>query len=77
VKRGDILGEDCKPVATGGTPDGVALEDVSAAKETRVITVALTGEFNANAMTTGDAKTPLEWAKELRKLSIFVRRPAP
>ena len=77
VKRGDILGANFKPILTGGTPDSIALEDVSAAAEMRVITVSLTGEFNANALSTGDATTPDDWKGDLRKLSIFVRHPAP
>ena len=77
VKRGDILGADFKPILAGGTPDSIALEGVSAAAEMRVITVSLTGEFNVNALDTGDTTTPDDWKGDLRKFSIFVRHPAP
>ena len=77
VRRGAILGADFKPLLTDGTPDSVALEDVDAAGAAAVCAVALTGEFNGDALSTGDTKTAYEWAAELRKLSIFVRHPAP
>jgi hypothetical protein len=77
VKRGDILGDDFKPIITGGTPDGIALSDIGATDTIRICEVALTGAFNANALFTGDATTPDDWKDDLRKLSIFVRHPAP
>jgi hypothetical protein len=78
VKRGDILGTDFKPVKTGGTPDSIALEDIGADAAVRVCSVALTGAFNANALTTGDNTTADDWKAALRKeCSIFVRHPAP
>jgi hypothetical protein len=77
VKRGDILGDDFEPIAAGGTVDSIALEDVAADAAVRICTVALTGAFNASALSTGDATTPDDWKDDLRRLSIFVRHPAP
>ena len=77
VKRGDILSDSFELILTGDAPDSIALESVSASDSGRVIAVALTGEFNANALSTGDAATPQDWAGDLRRLSIFVRQPAP
>jgi hypothetical protein len=77
VKRGSILGSDFKPIVTGGTPDSIAQEDLAADATTRIIVVSETGGFNTTDLSTGDTKTPIEWKQELRKLSIFVRHPAP
>jgi len=84
VKRGDILDEDLKPILSDndddivdGVPDSIALEGVSATAAMRVITVAETGSFNGDALSTGDDKTAYYWKKALRKLCIYVRRPAP
>jgi hypothetical protein len=77
VKRGDILGVNFEPIKTGGTPDGIVLGDVAADADVRVCVIALTGAFNANALYTGDTTTPADWKDDLRKLSIFVRQPAP
>ena len=77
VKRGDILGVNLEPIKANGTVFGIALENIDAANPIRVCTIALTGAFNANALHTGDATTPDDWKDDLRKLSIFVRQPAP
>jgi len=77
VKRGDILGTDSKPVTAGGSPDCIALEDAPAGAEDKFCVTAVTGAFNENALFTGDSTTPDDWKDDLRKLSIFVRRPAP
>jgi hypothetical protein len=75
VKRGDILGADFKPIVTGGSVDSIALEPIAADATMRVCVVAVTGAFNANALSTGDATKPIEWNQN--KLTIFVRQPAP
>ena len=77
IKRGHILNTDFEPIKDGDEPDSIALEDLAAAATVRVIAVCETGAFNVNALITGDSKTANEWKAELRKLSIFVRHPAP
>ena len=77
VKRGDILSEDGRPIVTGETPDCIALDNIPANAPMRVCTISYTGDFNANALFTGDNSTPMDWKKPLRKLNIFVRQPAP
>jgi len=77
VRRGDILGENLEPVKSGGTVYGIALENIDATNPVRVCTIALTGAFNANALHTGDSTIAEDWKNDLRKLSIFVRQPAP
>jgi hypothetical protein len=77
VKRGDILSDGYVPIPNNGNPDCIALEDVSATADIRVITVALTGEFNINALSVGNGPSAEAYVSKLRKLSIFVRHPAP
>ena len=77
VKRGAILDIDSKPIESGGTVDCIALDNIDAASEKRVCAVSETGEFNINALSTGDATTPESWKRDLRGLCILLRHPAP
>jgi hypothetical protein len=78
VKRGDILGINYRPIVTGGTPDSVALENIGENDTVRICSVAESGEFNANALFTGDDTTPMDWETDLRvRCNIYVRSPAP
>jgi len=77
VKRGDILCRDFTPIKNGGTADSIALDNIAADEPVRICAVAETGVFNPNALSTGDDTAPLDWKSDLRKLSIFLRHPAP
>jgi len=78
VKRGDILGMDHKPVVSGGTVDGVALDDIAADAAVRVCVISANCSFNANALFTGDSTTPWDWEEQLlTRRNIYVRQPAP
>jgi len=77
IKPGDILGIDFRPITESGTVDSVARSPVSADAAVRICVVAETGTFNSNELFTGDSTTPMSWKEQLRKLSIFVRSPAP
>ena len=77
VKRGSILNMNYAPIITGGQPFGIALHDVGASDTVRTCVISVTGEFNANDLSTGDTRTPIEWWDELRAKNIYVRQPAP
>jgi|GEM_PF-6096183 len=77
IKRGDILGADFKPIKDEGTVDSIALQNLDASATIRTIVVAESGIFNANELGTGDTTTAMDWKQDLRKLSIYVRQPAP
>jgi uncharacterized repeat protein (TIGR02543 family) len=71
-KRGAILTASCVPVASGGTPDCIALEDVDAsAADTRCV-VALAGGFNVNFLSTADGTDPASFDAALRAKSIYL-----
>jgi uncharacterized repeat protein (TIGR02543 family) len=73
-KRGAILTAANAPVASGGTPDCIALEDVDAsAADTRCV-VALAGGFNVNFLSTADGTDPASFASALRAKSIYLDR---
>jgi uncharacterized repeat protein (TIGR02543 family) len=71
-KRGAILTAANAPVASGGTPDCIALEDVDAsAADTRCV-VALAGGFNVSFLSTADGTDPASFAAALRAKSIYL-----
>jgi uncharacterized repeat protein (TIGR02543 family) len=73
-KRGAILTAANAPVASGGSPDCIALEDVDAsAADTRCV-VALSGGFNVNFLSTADGTDPASFASALRAKSIYLDR---
>jgi uncharacterized repeat protein (TIGR02543 family) len=73
-RRGTILAASGAPLASGGTPDCIALEDVDAsAAETRCV-VALSGGFNANFLFTGDGSDPAAYADSLRAKNIYLTK---
>jgi hypothetical protein len=80
VQRGAILDASGVPVVGGGSPTdpfSIALEDVDATGDEALCTVAYTGDFNLNALSTGADTTPADQKAALRKIGIFIKSPAP
>jgi uncharacterized repeat protein (TIGR02543 family) len=73
-KRGAILTAANVPVASGGAPDVIALEDVDASAAATRTVVALAGGFNTNALSTGDGTDPAAFEAALRAKSIYLTR---
>jgi uncharacterized repeat protein (TIGR02543 family) len=71
-KRGAILTAANIPVASGGAPDVIALEDVDASVAAVRCVVALSGGFNSRALSTGDGTDPASFAAALRAKSIYL-----
>lgn len=70
-KRGAILTAACVPVASGGTPDCIALQDADASAAEARCVVALTGGFNINFLSTGDGSDPASFEAALRAKNIY------
>ncbi len=60
-------------VTTDANAKYVLLEDMDATAADKKATVAITGEFNSNALTLGSGATKAGITKALEPLSIFVR----
>jgi uncharacterized repeat protein (TIGR02543 family) len=71
-KRGAILTAANAPVASGGTPDCIALEDADASAAAMRCVVALSGGFNVNALFTGDGSDPVAFEAALRAKNIYL-----
>ena len=71
-KRGAILTASCVPVASGGTPDCIALQDADASAAEARCVVALAGGFNVNFLSTGDGSDPAAFETALRDKSIYL-----
>jgi uncharacterized repeat protein (TIGR02543 family) len=71
-KRGAILTAACVPVASGGSPDCIALEDVDASAGNVRCVVALSGGFNTNALSTADGSNPAAFEAALREKNIYL-----
>jgi uncharacterized repeat protein (TIGR02543 family) len=71
-KRGAILTAANAPVASGGTPDCIALEDVDASGGAMRCVVALSGGFNSNFLSTADGSDPASFSTALRAKSIYL-----
>ena len=71
-KRGAILTAANTPVAVGGTPDCIALQDVDASAADARCVVALSGGFNVNFLSTGDGSDPAAFEAALRVKSIYL-----
>ncbi|MFP3041883.1 hypothetical protein LQZ19_08680 [Treponema primitia] len=73
--KGAILTAANIPVVSAGTPDVIALEDIDASAASSPVRcpVALSGGFNSNALSTGDATDPITFKDVLRTKSIYIR----
>ncbi|MDR2490270.1 MAG: hypothetical protein LBD20_02590 [Spirochaetaceae bacterium] len=75
-KRGAVLTTANIPVktATVATVDCIALEDCDASGAAARCVVALSGGFNVNALSTGDATTPASLKSALRAKNIYIAK---
>jgi uncharacterized repeat protein (TIGR02543 family) len=73
-KRGAILTAGNIPVNAGGAPDCIALHDADATDADARCVVALSGGFNANALSTGDGSDAAAFEAALREKGIYLTR---